>query len=277
MTTEPVRAGSGWLALREPADATARSPELVEILRPHLAAGGLSDGLVIHDLGSGTGSMARWLAPQLGGPQTWVLHDRDTDLLEHAAIDAPAGSVDGAEVTVETRRSDVTRLEPGVLAGASLITASALLDMFTEDELERFVTSCVGAGCPALVTLSVVGQVELAPAHPFDPTLRDAFNAHQRRQTADGRLLGPQAARAAAAAFVRRGYEVVERPSPWRLGHQHRDLAAEWLTGWVGAACEQAPELAEVARAYARSRLADVAAGTTSITVHHLDLLALAQ
>ena len=37
--------------------------------------------LVVHDLGSGTGSMARWLAPRLPGPQHWVLHDRDADLL----------------------------------------------------------------------------------------------------------------------------------------------------------------------------------------------------
>ena len=31
--------------------------------------------IVVHDLGSGTGSMMRWLAPLLPGPQTWVLHD----------------------------------------------------------------------------------------------------------------------------------------------------------------------------------------------------------
>ena len=40
---------------------------------------------MIHDLGSGTGSMSRWLAPRLPGPQHWVLHDRDADLLARAA------------------------------------------------------------------------------------------------------------------------------------------------------------------------------------------------
>ena len=59
------------------------------------------------------------------------------------------------------------------------------------------------------------------------------------------------------------------RPSPWRLGPEHADLAAEWLTGWVDAACEQAPELAEAAAPYARHRHADVVAGSVSITVHH--------
>src|SRR5512144_2520459 len=85
MTTEHSRAGSGWLVLREPADAAARSEELVEILRPSLP----TDGMVIHDLGCGTGSMARWLAPRLSGPQRWVLQDRDAELLEHVTANPP--------------------------------------------------------------------------------------------------------------------------------------------------------------------------------------------
>ena len=147
--------------------------------------------------------------------------------------------------------------------------------MFTEEELERFVTGCAGAGCPVLVPLSVVGKVELAPALTFDQRVLDAFNAHQRRRTSSGLLLGPLAAEAAAVAFQRHGFEVIQRPSPWRLGPQHSDLAAAWLTGWIDAACEQAPDLAEAAVPYAQDRLAEVAAGTVSITVHHVDLLAL--
>src|SRR5687768_6625505 len=139
MTTEPVRAGAGWLALREPADAAARSAELVDILQPHVRPAGPTREKVVHDLGSGTGSMLRWLAPQLSGPQRWVLHDRDAELLEQAATHTPPRSADGAEVRVETRLDDITRMDPGDLAGVSLITASALLDMFTEEELDRFV------------------------------------------------------------------------------------------------------------------------------------------
>jgi hypothetical protein len=231
--------------------------------------------MVIHDLGCGTGSMARWLSPRLSGRQRWVLHDRDAELLEHVAADPALRAADGAAVTLAARLDDITRLGPADLADTSLITASALLDMFAEEELERFVTACAGAGCPVLITLSVVGKVELAPAHPFDQLVLDAFNAHQRRRTPGGHLLGPQAAEAAAAAFQRRGFEVIQRPSPWRLGPQHSDLAAAWLTGWVDAAREQAPELAGAAVPYAQDRLAEVAAGAVSITVHHVDLLAL--
>ena len=178
MTVEGVRVSRRWLALREPADAAARAPDLVEKLRAHHPETGPR---VIHDLGCGTGAMGRWLAPLLPGPQHWVVHDRDADLLEVAAADLPGPAADGAAVTVEARQSDITRLHPGDLAGATLITASALLDMLTEDELARLVTVCVGAGCPALLTLSVVGRVELIPADPLDRRVAAAFDAHQRR------------------------------------------------------------------------------------------------
>ncbi len=273
MTTGQVRAGSAWLAMREPADAAARSSALVEILQPHLPAG----GLVIHDLGCGTGSMARWLSRLLIGPQEWVMLDRDAELLVHARAHPPTQAADGGAVTAETRVADITRLDPGELAGVSLVTASALLDMFTAEELERFVDVCVSAASPVLITLSVVGRVELSPPDPFDAQVTEAFNAHQRRRTADGRLLGPDAAEAAVAAFKERGLEVLVRPSPWRLGPGRSALTAEWLTGWVEAACEQTPALTEEARPYVRRRLAEANAGSLFVTVHHQDLLALAR
>ena len=90
---------------------------------------------MIHDLGGGSGAMGRWLAPRLPGPQHWVVHDRDADLLKLAVADAPGPAADGSAVTVEARRSDITRLAPDDLAGASLVVASALLDILTADEL----------------------------------------------------------------------------------------------------------------------------------------------
>ena len=107
MTVDGIRVSRRWLALREPADAAARAPDLVESLRPHLTETGPR---VIHDLGCGTGAMGRWLAPLLPGPQHWVVHDRDADLLEVAAADLPGPAADGAAVTVEVRQSDITRL-----------------------------------------------------------------------------------------------------------------------------------------------------------------------
>ena len=271
MTSEPVRAAADWLALREPADADARSTGLVEEIRPFLRGGGSE----IRDLGCGTGSMARWLAPRLPGPQHWVLYDRDAELLPLVDADPPVAAVDGGTVSVETRQRDITRLEPEELASASLITASALLDMMTAAELERLVASCVPAGCPVLVTLTVTGRVGLAPEDPLDPAFREAFNDHQRRPAAEGRRLGPDAVEAAVAAFNRQGRDVLVRPSPWHLGSERGALTTQWLAGWLGAACEQRPELETERPGYARRRLDELAEGRLSVTVHHHDLLAL--
>ena len=272
MTAPPIRVSPGWLDLREAADAAARADELVERLGQQLPPRG---GRVVHDLACGTGAMGRWLAPRLPGPQRWVLHDRDADLLRVAAANVPGRAADGAEVVVTATRSDITRLRPHDLAGADLITASALLDLLTGDELARLVAVCGSAGCPVLLTLSVVGRVRLDPADPLDGRVAAAFNSHQRRMTSAGRLAGPDAVAAAAAGFRRLGREVVVRPSPWRLGASQAGLAADWFVGWVRAACEQRPQLARDVARYARRRLAEMRAGQLAVTVGHADLLVL--
>jgi hypothetical protein len=267
---DPTRVSRRWLALREPADAAARARDLVERLAPPT-----SGHWMIHDLGCGSGAMGRWLAPLLSGHQRWVGHERDADLLEAFLANPPGPAADGAAVTVEARRTDVARLDQSDLAGASLITASALLDMLTAEELAAMIAACVGLGCPVLVTLSVSGRVSLSPPDPLDGPLAAAFNDHQRRETPRGRLLGPDAVPFAEHALGRLGAEVTIRPSPWRLGTAHSALATEWMTAWVAAAREQQPQLDSQAERYAGRRLAQLSAGTLAVTVGHADLLAL--
>jgi hypothetical protein len=115
----------------------------------------------------------------------------------------------------------------------------------------------------------------LTPADPLDSPVAAAFNAHQRRETRRGRLLGPDAVAVAAEKFGRLGAEVLIRASPWRLGAGHAELAAEWFSGWVGAACEQEVGLTAEVHAYSRRRLAQAAAGELAVVVEHGDLLVL--
>ncbi|WNV82640.1 class I SAM-dependent methyltransferase [Umezawaea sp. Da 62-37] len=251
-----------WLSLRESADAEARSAELPDLLGSALNR----NPLVVRDLGCGTGSMGRWLAARLGGEQHWVLHDRDPRLLDLAGA-----SMTGPGITVETREGDLTALRAADLRGTSLVTASALLDLLTDGEVNEMAAACVEVGVPALFTLSVAGKVELDPTEPLDAAFEKAFNAHQRR-VVDGRpLLGPDAVAATTVAFETRGAKVVTRPSPWRLGADQGALTAEWLRGWVAAACEQDPDLAADAPAYLDRRLS----GDLRAVVRHTDLLAL--
>lgn len=256
---------STWLGLREPADAAARSAELVGRLK-------LKNPLVIRDLGCGTGSLGRWLAPQLPGPQRWIMEDRDPGLLAYAAATMVDTASDGSPVTVTTRQGDVTALTAADLAGTSLITCSALLDLLTVEEVDAIAAACAAARVPALFTLSVVGEVTFDPAEELDDEVCAAFNGHQRRTVGGRRLLGPDAAGVTAELFAKHGAQVSVRPSPWRLGAAQAALTAEWLRGWVAAAAEHRPGL-HLDR-YSPDRLAAAEAGLLEVTVGHADLLA---
>lgn len=259
------KASPNWLRLREAADATARSGELVAQVRERFAA---APRLVIHDLGCGTGSVARWLAPQLPGPQHWIMWDRDPDLLAAAMAGKPE------QISGATRQREIGTLSAADLGGADLVTASALIDVLTLDEVDAMAAACAVAGVPALIMLSVVGRVELAPADPFDDEVAAAFNAHQRRAVGGRRLLGPDAVTALTDAFARHGVSTTLRPSPWRLGADERDLLATWFQEWLAAAIEQVPALGKPATGYARRRLAEITEGRLTATVQHVDLLA---
>jgi trans-aconitate methyltransferase len=264
MTQDFLRVSADWLALREGADAAARATPLVQRLRQRLPA---DRPLVIHDLGTGTGSMVRWLAPQLlPSRQHWVLHDRDVDLLARALDGLPGG------VSVSARVGDITQLTADDLRDADLVTGSALLDMLTADEIDRVVAAC--AATPTLMTISVVGRIELSPNHPLDAVIAEAFNAHQRRTVGDRTLLGPDAVEATVKAFGQHGIDVVICDSPWQLGPEDGALASEWLLGWLGAAAEQDPKVAAAAAGYRRHRVAAARAGQLRVVVHHHDLLA---
>jgi hypothetical protein len=261
-----------WLALREPADAAARAVDLPELLVPALPAIGAHRPLRVHDLGAGAGSMARWLAPRLPGPQHWVLHDRDAGLLARAAATMPAGPT-GPVVTVETRCDDATRAD---LDDADLVVASALLDLFTADDLEAVMEAVAGAGGPALFTLTVTGAATVDPPDPRDPEVAAAFAEHQRRRPEErpegNPLLGPDAGPAAADALRVRGMTVHTRPTPWRLGPTDQELAHEWIAGWLDAALTARPGLAANDADRARLRRADA---VLRVEVGHVDVLAL--
>ncbi|HEY0815881.1 MAG TPA: class I SAM-dependent methyltransferase, partial [Pseudonocardia sp.] len=261
----PPVAEPDWLDLREPADRRARSTELAQQLAAVLRPGPVR----ILDIGSGTGSTTRWLAPLLRGPQEWTLLDRDPALLALApdrTRDVLDG--DGLPVTVTTRHADIASLTARDLAETSAVTGSALTDLLTADEVDELASVCAAAEVPALLTLTVTGQVEIDPPDPVDDDVTAAFNAHQRRAVAGRTLLGPTAADVSANAFRRHGMVVFTAPSPWRLDDGDAALIARWHRERVAAAEHETPD--------ASGRVASarrVNAAPRRAVVHHIDLL----
>ena len=124
-----------WLALREAVDHRSRAPSLTSRLRREWQT---RQWTRIVDLGAGTGSNLRYLAPRLSEPQAWTLVDHDAELLER--LEAPRGV--GSVTTV---LGDLDAQGLAAVGEADLVTGSALLDLVTEDWLRRLVDACAAA------------------------------------------------------------------------------------------------------------------------------------
>lgn len=264
---------AAWLALRENADHRSRADGLLPPLRAWWSARGASTVL---DLGCGTGSNLRYLAPKLPTPQAWTLVDHDAALLAHVEPPRP-------DVTVSTRRLDLAGLAPHDVDGVDLVTASALLDLVSAAWLAALADWCADAGCGALFALSYDGMTEWSAREdgpelgpdPADTWIRDAVNEHQRRDKGLGPALGPSAGAVAENLFRARGYRIWLLPSPWELGAQDAELAEGLVSGWAVAAGEERPDAADAACRWAARRRATVTAGAFRLVVGHVDLLAL--
>ncbi|APT56757.1 hypothetical protein RGI145_06200 [Roseomonas gilardii] len=276
-----------WLALREPADAFARDPALAERLvsllpkRPHLV-----------DLGAGTGSLFRWLAPRIGGAQAWTLVDSDAALVEEAfdTIARRADSI-GLTVSAPNKRTLLVHAPEGAwrvegliadLAdapdwlpkrGADAVVCSALLDLVSEDWLEDLADV---VECPFYASMTVDGRDRFLPPHPLDGVVAQAFRRDQRRDKGfDGPALGGGAPAAAARAFAARGFSVEQAGSAWELGpRRHRELLLELVLGHADAASAHLRQPRRI-EAWTEARSRQWRQNRLRAVIGHRDLLAL--
>ena len=218
--------------------------------------------------------MMRWLAPVLPGPQTWVLHDWNANLVERAANRVVPLDRERRPVSVRARNGELAHLDPDDLDGASLVTASALLDVLTSEEIRAVARACVGVGCPVLLSLSVTGEVRLEPRDPRDDGFEAAFNAHQQRRVGGRRLVGPSGVALMRRLFLDAGWNVRPAATFWRLGDHDPRLLSQWFDGWFDAALEERADLRVDGAGYRALRTAQLRRGALSAVVVHTDLLA---
>lgn len=271
-----------WLALREPHDHAARRPELADRFAAALGA-----APHLTDLGCGTGSNLRYLAPRIAGPHRWRCVDYDLALLaaarralhdwarargwatrhdgEALVLARPAG-----EVLVRFALCDLAR-EPPDNTSIAALTGSALLDLTSAAWLDSLADRCREK--PLLMALSFDGRLVFEPAMPEDEEICRRFITHQRTDKGFGPALGPDAAAYFAERLAAHGCVVTLERADWQLGASEGGLLRAELEGMIGALREVA--LDSCLQHWAARRRAQLGRGDLRLTVGHLDLLAL--
>src|SRR5262245_58708341 len=142
-----------WLELREPYDLHARNRTVLDAVFDLIAD---KPSVAIVDLACGTGSTVRALSPRIKARQHWSLVDNDLSLLALVPSALPPG------INVSAVPIDLTRDLEAVFDNATdLITTSALLDLVSQDWLNRLAVEAAARRLPVYAALSYDGRVEL--------------------------------------------------------------------------------------------------------------------
>lgn len=283
-----------WLTLREPLDRAARPVALVQRLAEQMPRG---RGVSVVDMGCGTGSNLRALAPHLPVPQTWRCIDRDPLLLRElpnrirpwAEADGLAMRwEDGDETILAVEGSDHYRyrielelrdLSAGAddlpLDGVDLVTCAALMDLVSAGWLTRMARAVVEAGAPFYAALTYNGMVDFTPVDPLDEEVIALVNLHQRGDKGFGAALGPDAPQIMADAFHALGWQVATEPSDWDAGPETVHFQRLLIDDYARAAAEIAPaDRHDAIAAWRDRRRKAVDRGHGRLQVGHVDLLA---
>jgi len=274
--------------LRERLDAAARNRGLAIALSERLPARPR-----LMDLGAGTGSLFRYLAPILGRPQSWVFADADEALLQAGlartaqwaerrglAAKFSRGPRPSALTLltplgpwrIETLRVDLARVPRGLpLADSDAVVCSALLDLVSRQWMERLLSHLHR---PFYASLTVDGRDAWFPRHPADLAVRKAFRRDQHRDKGLGLALGIEAAGTVRGMLAAMGFETHEARSDWRIPRGETRFGSLFARMTVRAAREAEPGRRGRFEAWMAARAGQASAGNLAIRIGHRDILA---
>lgn len=252
-----------WLSLREPVDHRSRNQALqIQVINYLAQIKTVCSGSVhLTDLGSGTGSNLRALAPHLDALQYWTLVDYDPMLLQAARntllvwADGELSTSDlesrvspstqikplsilkqGKTIIVEFKCADLCNDYQAVLdQPADLITAAAFFDLVAEPWLTKF---CASLTKPLYTVLTYDGIERWSPPEIMDADVLNAFHHHQRTDKGFGSAVGPAASERLQSLLKAHQFITVSFPSPWILDYRDRSLIEQLASGTAGAVLE---------------------------------------
>jgi hypothetical protein len=215
----------------------------------------------ITDLGSGTGSNLRALAPCIDLLQHWTLVDYDSALLHTAranllawadseitshelgSLENPSAEIkplsiikQDKKIVVEFKCVDLFHHYQAVLdAPADLITAAAFFDLVAEPWLTQF---CAALSKPLYTVLTYDGIERWSPPEIMDADILKAFHQHQRSDKGFGSAVGPTAPKRLQSLLSAHQFTTLSAPSPWIMDHHDRSLIEQLAIGTAGAVRE---------------------------------------
>jgi hypothetical protein len=274
-----------WLALREPVDHRSVSADLRASVARHFAS---HAHVHLLDMGCGSGSNLRGLAPVLGASQHWTLVDWDEGLLAHAraalsqwADDAQEGETltlrkAGKTIRVDFRKFDLAQdVERALDLAPDLVTAAAFFDLVSAQWIARFARAMTQRRLPLYTVLTYDGREVWSPPHEADAAMLAAFHQHQGSDKGFGPAAGPAAAQTLAAAFAAEGCDVRRASSPWRMaGGADGALMSELAKGAAQAVRETGAVASARIESWLASRL-DASAPARACEIGHEDVFAL--
>jgi len=270
-----------WLSLREGVDHRARNLDLQKEVCALLAQ---KTAPRLIDLGCGSGSNLRALAPHLPSGQMWRLVDADPALLEaarrvlsqwadeaHADGDVLQLKKSGKLIHVRFEEADLARdLDKVLDRAADLVTAAAFFDLVAAEWLVQFCKSVAARHLPFYTVLTYDGVERWQPAHSADQDVLAAFHAHQATDKGFGPAAGPKATGVMEEAFKAADYLVSTAASPWQLEAPRDEVLIRAL---AEGAAHAVAETGRVAEAQLQSWLA-ARRVANHVEIGHLDLFA---
>jgi hypothetical protein len=252
-----------WLELREPVDHRSRNQDLQAQVIDYLTKmKTVYPGIIrLTDLGSGTGSNLRALAPQLGLMQFWTLIDYDVALLHTARATLLAWadseintSIFGITVDHSTQIKPLSIIKQNKTIiikfkcvdlykdyrvildePADIVTAAAFFDLVAKSWLTEF---CTHLSKPLYTVLTYDGTEKWSPPDIIDIDILKAFHQHQITDKGFGPALGPAATAHMQSVLQDYHFNTVCAASPWTMDHRDRDLIEQLAIGTARAVRE---------------------------------------
>ena len=221
---------ANWLETRYPYDSEARNKSLEAKVIAYLSP---KKKVTLVDVGAGTGSNALYLMDKIDGNQHWYFIEQNEGfqeflihrLKEYAAFHKYeyATQKDIQQIITPNRQLsfqfingsllDIKALIP--LQEVDLILANAVFDLFTEQQIQRFLSPIQLTAIACYFTLNYQGMV-YQPEEPFDVSYIDLYEQHMERPQVTGQATGKHASQH-IAAYLNASHTIQQAPSIWDI------------------------------------------------------------